>query len=149
MALESGFESFDAMRAALAARQLEYRPNRQPPSFSRYMTKKLNVALPVEDLLLWLDLAAARARHAFVDAYRGSEPQTEDERREIEITLHELCADTGYKASVYRGETSGLYVWQIKRHKYPSSAKRREKLRRDLAAGQLSADAAAFVARAD
>lgn len=147
MAFESGFESFDAMRAALAARQMEYHPNRQPPTLSRYMTKKLNVTLPAEDLNLWLDLAKARARHAFVDAYRGYEPVTEEERREIEITLHELCADTGYKATIYKGETSGLYVWQIKRHKYPSSAKRREKLRRDLAAGELSADAIAFVAR--
>lgn len=147
MGFESGFESFDAMRAALTARQLEHRPTRQPPSFSRYMTKKLNVTLPVEDLHLWLDLAAARARYAFVDAYRGHEPSTEEERREIEITLHELCADTGYKATIYKGESSGLYVWQIKRHKYPSSAKRRDKLRRDLASGQLSADAVAFVAR--
>lgn len=149
MAFEAGFASFDAMRAAMTARALEHRTTREAPVFSRYMTKKLNVTLPVEDLHLWLDLAAARERHAFVDAYRGHEPETEQARREIEITLHELCADTGYKATIYKGASSGLYVWQIRRHKYPGMAKRREKLRRDLASGQLSADAIAFVPRPD
>ena len=140
-------DGFDAMRAALAAYNPLPPSNRRAPPLSRYMAKKLIVTLPSEDLELWLALATARERHAFVDAFHGEEPQTDQERREIEITLHELCADTGYKASIYKGEVSGLYVWQIRRHKYPSSAKRREKLRRDLASGQLTADAAAFVAR--
>lgn len=145
MSFQSGFENFDIMRSALVERQFESRLDRQPPSFSLYLTKKLNVTLPAEDLNLWLDLATARARHAFVNAYRGHEPVTEEERREIEITLHELCADTGYKAMIYKGQTSGLYIWQIKRHKYPASAKRREKLRRDIATGNFSAGAIAFV----
>ncbi len=149
MSVEYGFASFDAMRAALSERILEARPTRQAPSFSHYMTKKLNVTLPTDDLRLWLELAAARERNAFVEAYYGHEPENEQERREIEITLHELCADTGYKATIYKGATSGLSIWQIKRHKYTSSAKRREKLRRDLATGQLTADAVAFVARPD
>jgi hypothetical protein len=149
MAVESEFESLDAMRAALIERELKKRPTRLAPSLSRYMTKKLTVTLPVDDLQLWLDLASARERHAFVEAYRGYEPATEQERREIEITLHELCADTGYKATIYKGNVSGLYIWQIKRHKYSGSAKRREKLRRDLASGNLTADAVAYGARAE
>lgn len=149
MVLTSEIDDFDAMRAALKA----YNPlpslRRRAPPFSRYLAKKLNVILPPDDLSLWLALATARERHGFVDAFHGYEPETEQEFREIEITLHELCADTGYKASFYRGATSGLYIMQIKRHKYPSAAKRREKLRRELASGQLTADAQAFVARPD
>lgn len=145
--LQDQIDGFDAMRAALKAYNPLPPSTRRAPPFCRYMAKKLNVILPTEDLKLWLALATARERHVFVDAYHGYEPQSEQEFREIEITLHELCADTGYKATFYKGVTSGLYVMQIKRHKYPSSAKRREKLRRDLASGQLTADAAAFVAR--
>lgn len=147
MAYQTGGDGFDAMRAALEAYDPLPPLNRRPPSLSRYMAKKLNVLLPKEDLDLWLALAAARARHAFVDAYHGYEPETDEERREIEIALHELCADTGYKATIYKGETSGLYVWQLKRYKYTAASKRRTALRRELAAGTLSADAAAYVAR--
>lgn len=140
-------DGFDAMRAALRAYDPLPPMNRRPPSFCHYLAKKLNVTLPKSDLDLWLALASARARHAFVDAYHGHEPTTDEERREIEITVHELCADTGYKASIYKGATTGLYVLQIKRHKYTNLAKRRTALKRELAAGELSADSAAFIAR--
>ena len=127
-------DGIDVMRAALAA----YRPlpfmTRRPPTFSRYMTKKLKVVLPDEDLQLWLRLSVARGWHVFYDAFHGDEPATQAERNEIETILHELCAATGYKATIYKGAVSGLYLWQISRHKYASMAKRRAKLLRELAA---------------
>lgn len=134
------FDGFDAMQAALRAYDPLPPLNRRPPALSRYMAKKLNVLLPQNDLDLWLALATKREHHAFVDAYYGYEPESDAERREIEAALHELCAETGYKAAIYVGAKSGLYVWQIKRHKYTAAAKRREKLRRDLASGHLQRD---------
>ena len=77
-----------------------------------------------------------------MDVYHGYEPTTEDERQDLEMTLHELCAETGYKALIYKGATSGLYVMQIKRHKYTNMSKSRTALRRELAAGSLSASPA-------
>lgn len=142
-------DGFDAMRAALEAYDPLPPLNRRPPALSRYMAKKLNVLLPKEDLELWLALATARGRHAFVDAYNGVEPETDEERREIEIALHELCADTGYKATIYKGETSGLCIWHIKRYKYQNASKRRNTLRRELAAGTLTADTIAFFAQTE
>lgn len=142
---ESG-DSFDAMRAALKA----YNPlppfNRRPPQYSHYLAKKLNVTLPKTDLDLWLELAAARGRHLFVDTYHGYEPTSEDERQQVELALNELCAETGYKAEFYKGVTSGLYIVQIKRHKYTNMSKQRAALRRELAAARLLSESADDIA---
>lgn len=147
MAFGSGVERHDAMRMALMERDLQVPRARQAPLFSHYIAKKLNVVLPIDDLQLWLDLAAARRRRAFLEVYRGREPTTERERSEIETTLHELCADTGYKATIYKGSVSGLYIWQIRRYKYPSAAKRRETLRRKLNSGEVTAEMIASAVR--